>query len=100
MRTRNNSLLIYLSEKEDRHLESQSKKAGLSKSEFIRKLIMQVDLHPRPPDNISQLIREINPIGNNINQIARRVNNDDEVSQKQIEEIFRLLGEIYRLVKS
>ena len=93
-------ITVRLSDKEYNHLKNQSENAGLKMEPFIRKLIMQVDLHPRPPDNISQLIREINPIGNNINQIARRVNNDDEVSQKQIEEIFRLLGEIYRLVKN
>ena len=67
---------------------------------FIRKLIMGVEIRPRPPDNILQLIREINAVGNNINQIARKVNTENRVSQEQLNELFRLLGEIYREVKN
>ena len=72
---------------------------GLKKEPLIRKLIMGIDIQPRPPDNIAQLIREINAVGNNINQIAKKVNTESRVSQAQLEEILHLLGEIYREVK-
>lgn len=100
MRNRNIGILLYLSEKETRRLENQSEAAGLSKSEFIRKLIMGTEIRPRPPDNVAQLIREINAVGNNINQIARKVNTENIVSQTQLEELLHLLGEIYREVKN
>lgn len=90
---------VRLNEKEHKHLQRQAENAGLKMEPFIRKLIMGADIQPRPPDNIVQLIREINFIGNNINQIAKKVNTENNVSQSQLEEILHLLGEIYREVK-
>lgn len=99
MRNRNSGVLIYLSEKERKHLEQQAQVSGLSMSNIIRKLIMGIEIRPRPPDNIPQLIRAVNAVGNNINQIARKVNTFDEVSQAQLSEIYILLEKIYREVK-
>ena len=100
MRTRSHRFSIWLNEREMSHLTKQAEIAGLKKEPFIRKLIMGVDILPRPPDNNAQLIREINAIGNNINQIARKVNSENHVSLSQLEEIMRLLAEIYREVKN
>ena len=100
MRNRTKAVIVRLTEKEKRHLQRQATNAGLKVEPFIRKLIMGVEIRPRPPDNIPQLIREINAIGNNINQIARKVNTENRVSQDQLDELFRLLGEIYREVKN
>lgn len=90
---------VRLNEKEHKHLQHQAENAGLKMEPFIRKLIMGADIQPRPPDNVVQLIREINYIGNNINQIAKKVNTENNVSQSQLEEILHLLDEIYREVK-
>lgn len=90
---------VRLTEREHKYLQRQAEKAGLKMEPFIRKLIMGADIQPRPPDNVVQLIREINFIGNNINQIAKKVNTENNVSQSQLEEILHLLGEIYREVK-
>lgn len=100
MRNRTKAVIVRLTEKEKRHLQRQAANAGLKIEPFIRKLIMGVEIRPRPPDNILQLIREINAVGNNINQIARKVNTENFVSQDQLDELFRLLGEIYREVKN
>lgn len=100
MNDRNIKLSVRVSEREHKHLKRQAENAGLKMEPFIRKLIMNTEIHPRPPDNITQLIREINYIGNNINQIARKVNAENKVSQNQLDEIFHLLGEIYREVKN
>lgn len=100
MRTRNHRFSIWLNDKELSYLTKQAELAGLKKEPFIRKLIMNTEVRPRPPDNIAELIREINYIGNNINQIARKVNTENKVLQNQLEEIFHLLGEIYREVKN
>lgn len=99
MRKRTSAILVRLSETEHTHLKRQAANAGLKMEPFIRKLIMGEDIQPRPPDNVVQLIREINYIGNNINQIAKKVNIENNVSQSQLEEILHLLGEIYREVK-
>ncbi len=100
MAERNIKLSVRVSEREHAHLKRQAANAGLKVEPFIRKLIMGVEIRPRPPDNILQLIREINAVGNNINQIARKVNTENRVSQEQLNELFRLLGEIYREVKN
>lgn len=99
MRTRNHRFSLWLDEREFNHLTKQSELAGLKKEPFIRKLIMSVDIVPRPPDDISKLLREINAIGNNINQIAKKVNINNTASQDDISETLRLLGEVYREIK-
>lgn len=99
MNTRTNAVIVRLTDKEKKQLQRQAENAGLKMEPFIRKLIMGADIQPRPPDNVVQLIREINFIGNNINQIAKKVNTENNVSQSQLEEILHLLGEIYREVK-
>ena len=93
-------LSVRVNEREYKHLKFQASNAGLKMEPFIRKLIMGTEIRPRPPDNIAQLIREINYIGNNINQIARKVNTENRVNQAQLEELIHLLGEIYREVKN
>lgn len=100
LRKRKQAILIRLTDNEKNYLQRQADNAGLKMEPFIRKLIMGIEILPRPPDNIAQLIREINAVGNNINQIARKVNTENSVNQAQLEEILHLLGEIYREVKN
>lgn len=99
MGERNKAVSVRLSEKEKNHLKKQADAAGLKMEPFIRKLIMGVEIHPRPPENVVLLLREINAIGHNINQIARKVNGSDEVSQKELMTINELLEKIYQELK-
>ena len=100
LRKRNQAILIRLTDNEKNHLQRQAANAGLKMAPFIRKLIMGVNISPRPPSNIVNLIREVNRIGNNINQIAKKVNSENCINQAQLDEILHLLGEIYREVKN
>ncbi len=100
MHDRKIKLSVRVNEREYKHLKNQADNAGLKMEPFIRKLIMGTEIRPRPPDNVAQLIREINAVGNNINQIARKVNTENSVNQAQLEELLHLLGEIYREVKN
>lgn len=99
MGERNKTVSVRLSEKEKKHLKKQADTAGLKMEPFIRKLIMGVEIHPRPPENVVLLLREINAIGNNINQIARKVNACDEVSRKELTNISELLDEMFYKIK-
>ena len=99
MRERKNGVLIYLSGNERKQLDKQAEIAGLTMSQLIRKLIMGADIQPRPPDELPKLLREINYIGHNINQIAHKANIEDKVTMDQLFEVQRLLGEIYIKVK-
>lgn len=69
MRTRRNSVGLWLSDAELTHLRQQCQITGLNTNTYLRKLIMGEHLCPRPPDAYAALLRELSAIGNNINQI-------------------------------
>ncbi|MCF2620286.1 plasmid mobilization relaxosome protein MobC [Oscillibacter valericigenes] len=73
---RNNvkQITIRLTADEYAHVKQLSKDSGLKMEPAIRRLIMGVNLRPRPPDELPELLRQLSGIGTNINQIARTVN--------------------------
>lgn len=97
---RNTAVLVRLSEKEKEHLKSQAAACALKMEPYIRKLIMGKEVRPRPPDEYVKLLREINAIGNNINQIAHIANAEQHISESKINEVLHLQNEIMRMVRS
>ena len=97
---RNTAVLVRLSEKEKEHLKSQAAACALKMEPYIRKLIMGKEVRPRPPDEYVKLLREINTIGNNINQIAHIANAEQRISEGKINEVLHLQNEIMRMVRS
>ena len=73
---RNNvkQITIRLTADEYAHVKQLSKDSGLKMEPAIRQLIMGVNLRPRPPDELPELLRQLSGIGTNINQIARKAN--------------------------
>ena len=73
---RNNvkQITIRLTADEYAHVKQLSKDSGLKMEPAIRRLIMGVNLRPRPPDELPELLRQLSGIGTNINQIARKAN--------------------------
>ena len=100
LRNRQNGVLIYLSDTEKQHLVKQAALAGVNVGAFIRKLIMGNIIRPRPPDEYVKLLREINAIGNNINQIAHIANAEHRISEDKIETVLQMQNDIMRLVRS
>lgn len=97
---RTTAVLVRLSEKEKEHLKSQAAACALKMEPYIRKLIMGKEIRPRPPDEYVKLLREINAIGNNINQIAHIANAEQHISESKINEVLHLQNEIMRMVRS
>lgn len=97
---RTTAVLVRLSEKEKEHLKSQAAACALKMEPYIRKLIMGKEVRPRPPDEYVKLLREINAIGNNINQIAHIANAEQHISESKINEVLHLQNEIMRMVRS
>ncbi len=60
---------------------------------------MGVELQPRPPEQLTDLLRHMSAIGNNINQIARIANGTGHVSEKDIEYIRSSQSEIWKVLK-
>lgn len=66
---------------------------------FIRKVVLGKEVKARPPNEYVQLIREVNAIGNNINQIAHIANAEQRISSNKIDLVLDLQNELIRLVK-
>lgn len=97
---RNTAVLVRLSQKEKEHLKAQAAACALKMEPYIRKLIMGKEVRPRPPDEYVKLLREINAIGNNINQIAHIANAEHRISEDKIETVLQMQNDIMRLVRS
>lgn len=97
---RNAAVLIRLSEKEKKHLKNQSAACGMKMEPYIRKLIMGTQIRPRPPDEYVRLAREVNAIGNNINQIAHIANSEQHITPDKISEVLQMQNELIRLMRS
>lgn len=97
-RRRNITLTVRLTEKEKQQIVKQAEKAKMNLTDFI----VAVTGHPLifVPEDLKPAVTEMKKIGNNINQIARKINsgavrsyNFDEVIEQQ-NEIIALLQEI------
>lgn len=88
-----------LTEKEYAHLRDLSEKSGLPASALIRKLIMEQELHPHPPEEISELLHHLTAMGNNINQIAKVANSSKFIRQEDIEKIQEMQSKFWKAIK-
>ena len=79
-------------------LRRQAEASGLKMEPLLRQLIMGVNLRPRPPDTYAALLRELNAIGTNINQIAHNTNARKEAGQTDIDEAVKLVRQAYRFL--
>ena len=50
------------------------KKSNMNESQFLRTLIINGVVKEKPDDRFYEVMKEMRKIGNNLNQIARRVN--------------------------
>ncbi len=99
MRTRNKHVSVWLTDQEHQHLKEQAELSGLGIDPFIRRLILGMDLRPRPPDVYAALLRELSAIGNNINQLAHQANARGRAAPEEISEAARLVRQAWRMVK-
>ena len=83
-------LHIELREAEQQQLLIDTKRCALSKSTYLRKLIMSEPVRTRPTAEIRDLYAEVNRIGNNINQIARSVNAGTATAEDATQALFLL----------
>ena len=82
---------VYLYEDEYEKYVSQVEKSALSKSQYIRQLINGYEVKELPPLDYYNLIRELNAIGNNLNQIARIANSIGEIDERMYTQVIEEL---------
>lgn len=71
---KNKVLKIYVSEKEHAEIKSEIAKKGISISDYFLKLYHDKPLIVREKNEAFNNIRDLRGIANNINQIAKRLN--------------------------
>lgn len=74
MLKRNIKITFRLNAKEHQQLKKNVKKTGLSQETYIRTLLAGYVPKELPPPDYHSMMRELNAIGNSINQIAARAN--------------------------
>ena len=72
MRKRNIPILFRLNKKEAESLDKKVRKSGLNREAYLRQVINGVVPRDAPPPDYYSMMRELNKIGNNLNQIAQK----------------------------
>ena len=65
---------LRLSEEEAAVLNRDVKKAGVSREAYLRALIRKMPLKEKPPMDVIDILRNLQQINNNMNQIAVKAN--------------------------
>ena len=65
---------LRLSEREAEALNRDVKKAGVSREAYLRSLIRKMPLKEKPPIDLIEVLKNLNQINHNMNQIAVKAN--------------------------
>ena len=100
-RERQNELKIYLNNDEQYILEQKFKISGMkSKSSFIRHLILYGHVYDVDYEHLRQYNTILARIGNNLNQIAKRMNATGNVYEADVKEVKELMKQVWQSQKS
>ena len=100
-RERQNELKIYLNNDEQYILEQKFKISGMkSKSSFIRHLILYGYVYDVDYEHLREYNTILARIGNNLNQIAKRINSTGNIYQDDMNEVKELMNKVWRTQKS
>ena len=98
MRRRSNRIHIYLDDTELINLTRKQKATGLSREEFCRRVLQDVEVKQGPQLETAMLLRELNKIGTNINQIAAKANTIGFIDVPNLKIELEHLDNIERLI--
>ena len=100
-RERQNELKIYLNNDEQYILEQKFKISGMkSKSSFIRHLILYGYVYDVDDEHLREYNTILARIGNNLNQIAKRMNATGNVYEADVKEVKELMKQVWQSQKS
>ena len=92
MRAKNNRITLRLSDKEYESLIKSSEKVGVPREVYLRMLIMGTAPKEKPTADFYSMMKELNTIGNSLNQIAKIANSKGFINVKAYEENVRKLN--------
>ena len=99
MSKRNIEIKVRLSRKEAEALQKRVKKSGLSREGYIRHLISGSVPRDAPPADYFSMMRELHGIGNNLNQISKRLNVHGQMYETEIEEVQQKQNELWVMMR-
>lgn len=92
---------IRLSEAEAHYLNEKYKLSGLkSKSSFIRQLILYSNIYTVDYNELREINIQLAHIGNNLNQIARRANENQLIGNNDLKEAREIMEKVWLTQKS
>lgn len=93
---RNHEIKIRFNDDEFKILNNKLEKTSLSRESFSRACILGKEIKVPPDLEYYKLKNEFNHIGNNLNQIARALNNRQDISIKIIKETIKELRQMIK----
>ena len=100
MKLRERKITVRLTDAERGHLLEQAELAGLKIEPFVRNVILGVQMQPRPKEEWAELLRQTSGIANNINQITKRANSSEPVTEETLRLIADMQTQIWDKFKS
>ena len=99
-RKRSKQLKIWVSPEELEMIRQKMAEFGTDNmGAFVRKLVIDGYIIKLDLPELKEIIRLMGPIGNNINQIARKLNAGGNIYEEDMEEIRTNQDEIYKLLR-
>lgn len=100
-RTRNIQKKIFINEEEGKLIKQKMDQLGTNNfGAYARKLLVDGYIIKKDQSGMKNIAKEINKIGVNINQIAKRSNETNRIYAEDIEVIKSEMKEIWQLLKS
>ena len=100
-RSRTNPVQFYLDDDEQYILDEKFKRSGMkSKSAFLRKLILYGYVYDVNYEHLREYNTILSRIGNNLNQIAKRMNATGNVYEADVKEVKELMKQVWQSQKS
>lgn len=98
--TRNQRVGIRLTEQESAILTSKAKRCDLTRSEFLRRAMLDVPISEKPPADVPTLIDEVRRVGNAINQLLLLANAKGMIDTTQLRRALDAQIELYNKINT
>ena len=99
-RKRSKQLKIWVSPEEQELIRQKMAEFGTDNmGAFVRKMVIDGYIVKLDIPELKEIIRLMGPIGNNINQMARKLNAGGSIYKEDMEEICANQDEIYKLLR-
>lgn len=99
VRTRTVDIHFRMTPSEAKHLDTNVKKTGLNRSEYLRAIVEGKQIHEKPDNAFYDCMDQLRRIGVNLNQIAAKANVLGFVDQPQYEKEAAHLRQFMMTVK-